>query len=337
MCSIVSAAALFYASFVSAVPLLDLFGVLAIVVFAVCYSAVLANGNFLLCLLPPAVSAAAVFADAGYNGSVTLVFFLQCTDILFMMLIAVCINACAVKKIGGCTAFVWLTALTSLFAAVTLLFFVYDIYGNIGLETVKGAIEDLADFFGNAVRASYQAMQSGLGSSAVGDAVSASSESLAVSMENSIRVNLPSVVIMYGMFVSALCMIFYKYAVKFAGLEEICLYNRNYRFTVSKTSAVIFEIQILVYIIAVLFFDNFAVKAAFSNLISVLTLPFAYIGLRALTYFIANKISSKAAAKAIVIATSAALAMFFGSSLLMFAALGGASFTARTKYADGDK
>lgn len=338
--TLLSALLLLYTSFFSVVPLADLFGVVATVAFSACYSVLLANASFTLCLIPPAASVAVIFASAGSTGEFSIVSALMCVNLVFSVLLAVCLNASAVKKVDGGVTFVALSAVTTAYVTAVLLFFVYDIYGSVDLTTVKKAISDVGSFMGNTVRSvsSVAVLPTSADSvSAYDESLLDSIETVARSLEATIIMHTPALVVTYAMFISALCLVAYRPFVRIAGLQTECLYGRNYRFTVSKTSAVAFEILVFVYIVVLFASENDVIRSAFVNLVSVLTLPFAYIGLRTFMYYLANKISSIIGAKAIVIAGTFVILMFLGSSVLMFVALCGSSAVVRTHFAENNR
>lgn len=108
-------------------------------------------------------------------------------------------------------------------------------------------------------------------------------------------------------------------------MVEECLGTNMRRFSVSPTAAVMYEVVFFIYVILMFFSKNMVLNVAFMNLINVLKVPFAYIGLRYFHSILSGKFNSKVASFVLIAVLCVVLSLFFGGSIFTFAALFGAS------------
>lgn len=313
---------LFYVTMLPSVMMLDTFAAFGL--FCVCHSVLLARKNFILCIIPCAVSVVAIAVSAGITGGFTSLDFIRFALVAFALAVSALLNGCSEKKTSGGVTFVLLTVAMTSLIIVFLLTLIYEIYGSINVEIIRGSITSFAKFFGDIMREAYS---SGI---IIEDANLASQYTSTVaqyvnSMEFMLKTAWPSMISTTGMLMAAFVFVLYKPTVKLAKMEDKCLEARVWKFGFSRISAVFFEIVIFAYLILSFFSNNAVLNIACMNLISVLMLPFAYIGFRHVTGILKRKFNSKIAAVIVVCISSFVLFVLLQGSVLILASLIGSS------------
>ena len=324
ICMLLSTVLLLYISLFTVFPIMQLTGLVALAIFCGCYSVILKKASFVPCVIVPGISVAAIFFISGYQGRFDSVTFACCMNLAFAVILSAVLNGCTVKKSSGGTTFVALSVTAAVYIAVLLLFVVYEMYGSIGLSSVQKAINEACAFVGktftdmSSVSVPFEnAEQLEMYKDAIRE--------MGKTMQAVFKLTFPSVFANFAMLTAALIYICYKPFVKLAGLEKECFEDRVWRFEVSYVSAILFEIVFFVYMILSFFSQNAVLNVAFMNLVSVLTVPFAYIGLRHIKGLLKKKLDSGFGAVAIIVTVTLCLMLLFGSSIFMLAALVGAS------------
>ncbi len=321
-------ALLLYISLFTLIPFVELTGLAALGIFCACYSVILKKGNFFLCILVPAVSVAAVAFIAGSRGQLDASVLASCINIVFAVVLSAVLNGCAVKKATGGATFVSLAVTAAIYVIAMFSAIIYDVYGSISIEIIKKSIIDAAEFLGS-MFSSVPIELPFDGNTELFNEYKAMMLEMAETVKMTFRLTVPFLIGMLAMTTSAFIFIMYKPFVKLSGMYDECLSERAWKFTLSTSSAVIFEIIFFVYILISFFSANSVLLIAFMNLVSVLSVPFAYIGLRHIVGALRKKTNSKLVSVAIVAAGTVVLMLLLGGSIFTLAALIGSSSVTR--------
>lgn len=318
-----------YISIFSVFPVAEIGGFIAFVLFAGVYSVMLSKKNSVFCLIPIICAFAAITVQAfvSENGF-TLVTVLKYTNVLFTLIAAACLFVCAKKKVCASVTFAAGTVVSSLFVVTSALFLVFDICGNVFPATVITAIDKMADLLGNAYGDLFENILI-----AAGEKPSlAEIKTLTDSIVLTIKATLPSVIIIYSMAFSACAFAMYKFFVRISGAQKECTEGRQIIFNMSAVSSVVFEIVYLIYLFFMIFGGNTAIYAAIMNLVYVMSVPFAYIGIRQINSKIMNKIPGKLISKLIIAVALFVLVGLIGPMIFSFIALYGASVELKKRF-----
>lgn len=312
------------------IPMADLFGVAALLVFTAAYSLMLAKKSLLALCAPVAAAIGTVLGIALMEGF-TLAVWLRFTNVLFALAIAYCIHRCTVAKTSRSVTFAVITGAGAVYILTTLMFVVYDIYGSLSFETIRTAVNSAAEVFGNTYRVALEYALEGKGGDSV--EVRRMVKTLADNMALSVKASIPSSIVIYGMVFSALSAAVYGYTVRISGMMRECFDGRNWRFSMSKVSCVMFELIYLVYIIVMLFSDSLVLNSALMNIISVLTVPFSYIGIRHFYGILSGKLRRKLMSAVLLAVIIFILMMLTGGTLIFtFIAFVGSSVEFKKNY-----
>ncbi len=310
------------------IPMADLLGVAALLVFSAVYSLIFAK-NSLLALCAPLAAAVGTVLGAAVIDGFTIAVWLRFANVLFAVVIAYCIHRCTQSKASRSKTFAVISGAGAIYILTTLLFVVYDIYGNINFETIRTAVDSAADFFGK----TYRSMLESALDSGDDPEMRRMVRVLAENMALSVKASIPSSIIIYGMVFSALSAVVYGGTVRVAGMMKECFDGRNWHFGMSKVSCVMFELIYLAYIVVMLFSDSLVLNSALMNIISVLTIPFAYIGIRHFYGLMNRKVPSKVMSAVIIAAIIFLLMMLTGGTLIFtFIAFVGSSVEFKKNY-----
>ena len=318
-----------YISIFSHFLLAEIGGFIALSVFSCVYSILLSKKCKLSCIIPLPFAVAAIiipFFIPGYGFSVVTV--LKIANVLFALLFSGVLYICANKKACASATFAAVTVVGTLYFAVCVLFIVFSFFGNFYPDTIISAIDKMADFIGNAYGDFFEniLIQAGEKPSL------AEIKTLTDSIVLTIKATLPSVIIIYAMAFSACAFAIYKFFVRISGAQKECTDNRQIIFNMSAVSAVVFEIVYLIYLGFMIFGGNTAIYAAIMNVVYVMSVPFAYIGLRQLNSKIKTKIPGKFASKIIIAAGVFVLVGLLGPMIFSFIALYGASVELKKRF-----
>jgi len=335
---VISTVLLLYLGLFTAFPILDFAGIAAMGVFCSCYGVLLKKGYFALCIIPAGASLAAVIFMYGSQGAYGTEMLASVFNIAFPFLLAAFLNAGVERRASTGAVFALLSATGAVYISSLLLLVVYEFYSGINVDIIGRAIKDAAEFLGSLFHnppdiASFMP-DGGAELASSYDKFAAEYEAvfaeLGKTVELTFKLTVPSIIAMCGMLCSAVIFILYKPFVKLAGLEKECFDGKKWVFDVTPLSAVLFEIVFIVYIILSFFSGNAVLNVAFMNIISVLTPPFAYLGLKALSGIVGAKLNSKVAGIAVIAAGFAVLLLLLGGSITTLAALFGVSFVTRS-------
>lgn len=334
---IISTVLLLYLGLFTAFPILDFAGIASIGVFCSCYSVLLKKGYFVLCMIPAGVSLAAVIFMYGSKGAYGTAMLAAIFNIAFPFLLAALLNAGVERRASTGAVFALLSATGAVYISALLLLVIYEFYGNVSADTVGRAIKDAAEFLGSLFSnpPDMTAFMPEGGAELAKEYEKATAEYAAVfaelgkTVELTFKLTVPSIIATSGMLCSAVIFILYKPFVKLAGLAEECFGGKKWVFDVTPLSAVLFELVFIAYLILSFFSGNAVLNMAFVNIVSVLTLPFAYLGLKSLSAILTEKLGSRVAGIAIVTVGFAVLLLLLGGSITTLAALIGASSVTR--------
>ena len=311
-------------------PMADLLGVAALLVFTSVYSLIFARKSYLALCAPIAAAVGTVLGIAIVDGF-TLSVCLRFANVLFAVVTAYCIHRCTKAKASRSKTFAVISGAGAVYVLTTLLFVVYDIYGSISFETVRTAVDSAADYFGKTYRVMLEYALEDKGGDSV--EVRRMVKALAENMALSVKASIPSSIVIYGMAFSALSAAVYGKTVRVAGMMKECFDGRNWRFSMSKVSCVMFELIYLAYIVVMLFSDSLVLNSALMNIISVLTVPFAYIGIRHFYGILRRKVPGKVMSAVIIAAIIFLLMMLTGGTLIFtFIAFVGSSVEFKRNY-----
>lgn len=313
---------LFYVTMLPSALMLDTF--VAFGVFCVCHSVLLARKNFLLCIIPCALSVVAIAVSAGISGRFTVVDFTRLVLFAFALAVSAALNGCAVKKASGGVTFVLVTVLMSLLVITSVITVFYEFFGGISVDIINKGLASFNDFYRKVL---LDAAMVGVpaGDEATYIAYSKWANTHMNFVVNTIKTSWPSMIAVTGMFMSAFVYILYKPAVKLAKMQDECLSERQWRFSFSKITAVFFELVFFAYLILSFFSKNAVLNISFMNLLSVLMLPFAYIGIRHIAGILKRKFGSKIAAVVVVFVATFILFVLLQGSVIILASLIGSS------------
>ena len=330
---VISTLVLLYITMFTVFPMMQLTGIIALGVFCCCYSLLLKKGNFIVCLIAPGISVAAITFVAGSNGDFGPAVAASYINLIFAMIVSAFLNGCTVKKASGSVTFVGMAVCFSVYVVSLLAVVVYDLYGSVSVEAAKKAINECGAFIRQMFSTIPEGLPNGINES-FGEEYKKMLSELGKTMEMTFKLTFPTLIANVAMFASAVVFILYKPAAKFAGMANECFEERQWKFNLSVASAVLFEIVFFIYIILSFVSVNAVLKIAFINLVSVLTVPFAYIGLRHLTDILTKKTGTKLAAIVIIACASAFLVLLLGGSIFTLAALIGSSHITKKSVAD---
>ena len=328
--SLICAALLIYISSVEVIPITNMLGILLFCSFCPLYSVLLSCEKKVYAIIPPALAIVATaimtgnFLDFG-NDSI-----LAYTNILFALLTAVILSLCQMKNATKSVTFAAVSVVISAYICSLLVMLVYFAYGKADLDTIYKAIDETASLFSSVYRDTLTNVLKDMPEAAIDSSVI---RDFAKELKLSIRMALPATVAIFAMGISALCIILYKTYAIITGNGNECLEKRFWFFTLTKTSAVMFELLFLAYIVMMLFGNNLTLVSAFMNLISVLTVPFAYIGIRYFYLFILAKTSKKLTGIVMIIIAFVLISVLLGAgSFFTLCALSGSSSIINAKY-----
>ncbi len=321
---LICSAILIYLSLFSIFPLISLPGIILFAAFSCLYSVILSCGKKASVLLVPLISLVLVsFAAAtqGFDFN-TLV---KYANLIFALLAAIILFVCENKKSSKSVAFAAVTTVLSMYMCTFLVMLIYSIYEKCDINTISGAIEDAAKIVGDTYRDALTVLIAELPEGSVDTSLI---RDITQSIRLSFKMSIPSAVVIFGMAVSALCVVLYKPLVSITGNKEKCLDGRIWTFALTRTSAVFFELIFTAYVLVTLFGSNFTMLSTLINLVSVLMVPFAYIGIRFVYNFFKAKTGKKLTGAVIIIAAFLILSVISGTSaFFMLASLIGASST----------
>lgn len=328
--SLICAALLIYLSCFLTVPITNITGIVLFGVFCPLYSVLLSCERKLFALLPPALTIITISIMAGNVFDFGTESILAYTNTVFTLLTAVVLSLCQMKNSTKSVTFAAVSVAISAYICSLLVMLVYFVYGKADLNTIYQAINETASLFGSVYK---DTLTNILGEMPEGTIDSSVIKDMAKQIEVSMKISLPATVATFAMGISALCIIIYKPVVFFTRNEDECLQKRFWFFTLTRTSAIIFEILFLAYIVITLFGNNMTLMSAFMNLISVLTVPFAYIGIRYFYLFILAKTSKKLTGAVIIIIAFVLVSLLFGAgSFFTLSALTGSSSIINSRY-----
>lgn len=320
ICSVI----LIYLSLVSLFPLISLFGIVLFSAFACLYSMLLNYGKKASVLTVLVVGFVATSVSA-INTEFNLNALIQYANLVFPIACATVLMVCESKKASRSVSFASLTVSLCIYICTFLIMLVYSVYRKCDIATISIAIEEMAELIGDSYRNAVSTLSSELPEGTVDTSLV---RNLAQTMELSFKMSLPSALVIYSMAISALCLVFYKPLTIFSGNKEKCIDGRIWRFELTRTSAVFFEIIFTAYILVTLFGSNITLLSALINLISVLMVPFAYIGIRSIYNFFKIRNGKKLTGILVVLSAFLILTAISGTStFFMLAALIGASAT----------
>jgi len=304
--------ALLYVTHLSLYPLVDVLGLFALAAFSVLYAIILATGDIRFTPLPPVVCALSLLARAAFGDGFTVHAAHGFANLIFVLLAALVLYACAVKKAQKSVMFAVLCAVYTVFLAEHVAFSVNAAYGSMSLAAFEKALDD----FAAAISTLFQNALSGTASLAGVSAEEAAS--LGETLNLSVRLSLPTLVVNFSMIASALTLLLYKPIVRASHAEKDFLDGRNFRFSLSTVSVVMFYVSYFVYLIASFTASGSAVFVTFMNLSAILTYPFAWIGLRFLYTLLCAKLKSRAGSIALLAVVLPLAGMFLGLGGLLF-------------------
>lgn len=325
---VVCTALLLYISLYTLVPFIELTGLVAIGIFCACYSILLKKGNFFICIIVPAVSVATVSFIATSRGQFDASVLASCINIVFAVVLSALLNRCAEKKANGGSTFTTLAVTAAVYVIAMFSAIIYDIYGSISIAIIKKSIIDASEFLGSI----FASVPSGIvpdGDTELFNEYKSMVLEMAETVKMTFRLTVPFLIGMLAMTTAAFIYVMYKPFVKLSGMTDECLGERAWKFSLSAPSAVIFEIVFVIYIIVSFFSGNSVLLLAFMNLVSVLTVPFAYIGLRHITDSLRKKIANRFICGIIVAAGTFVLMLLLGGGVFTLSALIGASSLTR--------
>ena len=320
---LISTILLLYVSYLTVLPFMDFAGIIAFGALCASYSVLLRKGIFLTYVIPPAVSIAVItfiYTPTGIFSPDALMCYIT---LIFAIIVSAVANICAHKKSSYGTSFTAIAVSVAVYICTVLLFLVYNKYNSLSIEILKNALNDTAALIGSIFSQFLEELPPELSTEAA--QYKELFEMYGKNMETRFKLTFPSMIAVTAMSIAAIVNIFSKPFAKFSGTENEYLEGRTLSFEMSGTSAICFEIVYFAYVIILLFVDNFMLQTAFVNLVSVLTFPFGYIGLRYIARKLKNTTGSKLAAVAITTISAVILSVLLGGSIFMLAALIGSS------------
>lgn len=308
-----------YITIFSYMPLIEILGFIVFSVFVCLYSALLNSQKTVLCVIVPAVGAAGflsvLVSSSGFSdfelslSGLNLIFLLACSLVLFF---------CAKKKASRSVSVASLAASYTAYVLCFAALIIFEIYGSLNIETLKKAVSDISSLIAE--------MYTSLLTGSVSDISSDSEmqrliEQFSISMENTVRNSIPSIIITYCTVISAVSLLFYKTCVKAVKAVDENLGSRNWTFTMSGVSVGVFYISYVLYFVSGLFSTDSAFYCAFMNISSILTYPFAYLGLRSVYTMLCSKIKSRIGSAVIIGAGVLIITFVFGALSLVLTML----------------
>lgn len=326
---ILAVISILYISVFPRMLLLEVGGLIALTVFSCVFSILLSKQCSFLCAIPIPFAVVAIVAPVLVPGFDSLpVTSLKISNVLFAFITAGALFSCAKKKARASTTFATLTAAGTLYYIVIALFIVFLNFGNIFPNTIVTAINNMDEAF----RIAYENMFASLSASSGENTSLADMRALIDDLVFSIKATLPSFIIIFSMVFSAFVFIFYKFFVKISAAQKECTQDREMKFNMTPVSCIVFEIVYLVYLIFMIFGTNDTLYAAVMNLVYVLTVPFAYIGIRQIYSKLSAKIKSKFLAVLLIIVVLFILFGLAGPVIISFIALWGASLELNKRF-----
>lgn len=306
--------ALLYITHLELYPLWDLIGLGVLCVFCVLYAVLLVTSDVRFIPLPPVICAVSLLARGFFADGFTESILQGLVNLVFCLLAALALYVCTIKKASKSVTFAVLCVFYAALLATHLYFLIERIYGAFSFEILNKAIDDLTAYaekiftalLGNASQASL----TGAKNAAETDTVKL--EQAGKTLAASVRAALPSFAVCFSMMGSALTLLVYKPIICAMHAQKACLDGRVWRFSVSSVSVIMFYVSYIIYFIAGLTGSNSVAFIAFMNLSTILTYPFAYLGLRFFNGMLCAKTKSRAASAAILAFGFVILGLFFG-------------------------
>ncbi|MBP5245017.1 MAG: hypothetical protein J6036_00975 [Clostridia bacterium] len=318
---VISALSLLY--FAAGYSVFSVLGILACVLFSITYSILMSRGNIPVIAAIPIVAFAAVFFASGKNPDEKDVFG-AAVNVLVCLLLALCLFYCAKEKMSKSKTYASLSAVCAAGIIANALVLVWKAYGNIAPSTVKTAVETAASFIGSLYRNMFEVISES--TPQVSEETANYAEALAKAGEYAVKANAISSLVVYGMIIAALSVALYGFFCKISSMQKECLEDRDWIFSMSPLGARFLYVSYAAYFIFDFFVGNEIVSAAFYNVSTVLSVPFSYLGLKAVYNFLKVKING-AAAVIIIVSAILALSLFasFGTVFIILSFIGASS------------
>ena len=317
----ISALSLMY--FAAGFSAFSLLGMLSLAIFPITYSILMSKGNIPIIAAVPVISFAAAFFAYGKSPDGKDIFG-AAVNVLLCLLLALCLFYCAKEKLSKSKTYAYLSVLCASGIIANTLVLVWKAYGNIAPETVKTAVETVASFFGNLYRNMFEVISES--TQQVSGETADYAEAFAKAGEYSVKANFLSTLVIFGMIIAAISTALYGFFCKISSMQKECLEDRDWIFTMPPLGARFLYASYAAYFIFDFFVGNEVVSAAFYNVSTVLSVPFSYLGLKALYNFLKIRINGIAAVIIIVSATLV-LTLFasFGTVFIILAFIGASS------------
>lgn len=306
--------ALLYITHLELFPLFNFIGLGALSAFCVLYAVLLVTSDVRFIPLPPVICAVSLLARGFFADGFTVNILQGLVNFVFCLLAALALYACTVKKASKSVTFAVLCVFYAMLLAAHVCFLIERTYGSFSLEILGKAVDELTNyaekfftaFLGNAAQAPLT------GTKPAAEADAAALEKAGKTLAASVRAALPSFAVCFSMMGSALTLLICKPIVCAMHAQKAFLDGRIWRFSVSSVSVIMFYVSYIIYFITGLSGSNSVAFIAFMNLSTILTYPFAYLGLRFLNGMLYTKTKSRAAAAAILAFGFVILGLLFG-------------------------
>lgn len=280
--SLISCVSLLCATHIFPYPLLDLVGILAFAVFAATYGLLLATADVRFTPLPPVLCIMSLVGRglwSGFTHDIAMSF----VSLVLCSLAALIIYLCHCKRTALAPCFVAINVLSCAFLMLELLFFLSEIYGSFRFENIGRLLEDITTSLSTLVQ-----------TAGVTELTDETLVQLQDSLLSRMLTSLPAVLVCWSMVSAALCMYLYKKTVHIFHYEPECLSIRSYRFRLDTISIAMFYLLYAAYFITSFLCPDTPVNVALLNASTILTYPFAYIGIRSLHARLLHKLKSRA-------------------------------------------
>ena len=314
--------ALLYVTHLSLFPLFDLFGLCALAAFCVLYSVLFVTSDIRFVPLAPTVCALSL-AVRGFLSGFTTDIAAGFVNLIFAVLAALALYVCTSFKASKSVCFAVLCVCFAALLASHAVFLIFNLYGSFSFEILSQAIDALDANVGEMFATLTQNLSSPASLTGAVPTVEPTqgNQQLLQTLVVSVRASIPSFAVCFAMIGSALTLLIYRPIIRALHAEKMCLEGRNWRFSVSTVSVIMFYVSYIVYFITGLSSQSGFVFAAFMNLSTILTYPFAWLGLRFLYALLYAKTKSKAAGVGILAVGLLLIGMFLGLGGLLFTLL----------------
>ncbi len=302
-------------------------GILSLALFSVLYSIIISYGFLPYVMAVPVLAFAAIPVFSGSGSDV----FGSAVNVLLCLVCALCLSYCAKIKQNKAKTYAALCTAASAGIIADVLIFIWRAFGNIRPETLKTAVETAASYVGETYRNIFDIISE----NAAYDAQTLDYvEEFIQTSEYYVKVNAVSSLVIFGMLLSALAVALYGFFCKISGMKNECIGGRDWTFSMSPLGARFLYISYAAYFIFDFFVGNNVLSAAFYNVSTILSIPFAYLGIKSVYGFFALRIRSRALAVIAVAALAFLLIFILGmNTVVIILSFIGASSTVRRSYA----